>query len=260
MSKLINNTINAYNLFLENELSIEDLEYAIDSGLISESLLLELNSTMLSESNSSEIEKALNLKLHPDYAKMVNEKGHIDPLRDYGWKKDVDEHAFIYGHGKGTPDHYSAIKETLAARSGKHHNRNLSKHIGDDEVVIGDHYDGDILNSEYTINSNGNIHAYHICDDGKKLISRDFNKFVKAFKNPTNHPMFDIRDYNSLEKYQDKYSKHGELMNKIKRERFLKNGTYKEYDSHFKKNLLDPKHAKDYKYILKQYNKMAKNK
>lgn len=190
MSQLINNTINAYNLFLEEEISLEDLGYAIDSGLISESLLLELNSTMLSESNSSEIEKALNLKLHPDYAKMVNEKGHIDPLRDYGWKKDVDEHAFIYGHGNGTPNHYSAIKETLAARRKNYWNRNLHKNIGDDEVVIGDHLDGDIINSSFTVNSAGQVHRYHTHGDGKTLVSKDFNKFMKAYKNPTSHPMF----------------------------------------------------------------------
>lgn len=139
MSQLINNTINAYNLFLEEEISLEDLGYAIKSGLISESLLFELNSTMLSESNSSEIEKALNLKLHPDYAKMVNEKGYLQPSHEYGYKKDVDDAAVIYGHGKDVGKYNSAIHQTLLARSGKHHNRNLSKHIGDDEVVIGDH-------------------------------------------------------------------------------------------------------------------------
>lgn len=257
---ILENTIEAYNLYVNKELNIEDINYCISEGIISESLFDELMNTLLTESNSSEIEKALNLKLHPDYAKMVNEKGYIQPSHEYGYKKDVDDAAAIYGHGKDVGKYNSAIYQTLLARNGKHHNRNLSKHIGDDEVVIGDHYDGDILNSEYTINSNGNIHAYHMCGDGKKLISRDFNKFVKAYKNPTKHPMFDTTDYTGLDKFQDKYSKHGELINKIKREKFLKNGTYKEYDLHFKKNVLDPNHIKDYKYVLKQYNKMAKNK
>lgn len=187
---ILENTIEAYNLYVNKELNIEDINYCISEGIISESLFDELMNTLLTESNSSEIEKALNLKLHPDYAKMVNEKGHIDPLRDYGWKKNVNEHAIIYGHGNGTPEHYSSIKETLAARKKNYWNKNLSKNIGDDEVVIGDHTDGDIINSSFTVNQAGHVHRYHICDDGKTLVSKDFNKFKKAYKNPLIHKMF----------------------------------------------------------------------
>lgn len=260
MTKLINNTIEAYELYINDKLNNEDIDYCISEGLISESLFEELAYAMLSESNSSEIEKALNLKLHPDYANMVDEKGYIDPLRDYGYKNDVDEHAFIYGHGNGTPEHYSAIKETLAARKKNYWNKNLSKNIGNDEVVIGDHMDGDIINSSFTVNPSGHVHKYHIHGKDKTLISKDFKKFMKAYKNPTSHPMFDDTDYSDIEKFQDRYSKYGKMQTRMERGLARATGSSNNFNDHYEKHLLDPKNAKAYKYALKQHLKSIKNK
>lgn len=215
-----------------------------------------LRESFISESNSSKIEDELNLKLDPDYARMVDEKGYLDPLRDYGYKPNIDEHAIIYGHNKNINKYKSAIHQTKLARSGKHHNRNLSKHIGDDEVVIGDHYDGDILNSEYTVNSKGNIHAYHMCGDGKKLISKDFKRFMKAYRNPTAHPMFDTTDYTDIGRFQDKYSKYGKIQTRIERGLARATGSSDSFNDHYEKYLLDPKNAKAYKYALKQHLKL----
>lgn len=211
-------------------------------------------------SNSSKIEKALNLKLHPDYANIVNEKGHIDPLKEYGLKKNVDEHAIIYGHGNGTPDYYSAIKETLAARKKSYWNQNLHKNMSNDEVVIGDHLDGDIINSSFTVNPNGHVHRYHASGDGKTLISKDFNKFVKAYKNPTSNPMFDDTDYSNIDKFQDKYSKYGKIKTRMERGLAKATGSLDSFNDHYEKHLLDPKKAKAYKYALKQHLKSLKNK